>query len=76
MTSQVSELYRAILAGWNADDAAAFAAPFADDGEIVGFDGSAVFGRSNIAEQMARIFADHATGSYVGIVRGVQTSRR
>ena len=72
LTTQVGELYRAILAGWNADDAAAFAAPFADDGQIVGFDGSEVFGRSNIADQMAKIFADHATGRYVGIVRGVQ----
>jgi uncharacterized protein (TIGR02246 family) len=72
LTTQVSDLYRAILAGWNADDAEAFAAPFADDGRIVGFDGSEVVGRSNIAEQMGRIFADHATGSYVGIVRGVE----
>ncbi|MET0604356.1 MAG: SgcJ/EcaC family oxidoreductase [Baekduia sp.] len=65
-------LYRAVLAGWNADDADAFAAPFADDGQVVGFDGSEITGRASIAEQMAAIFADHATGSYVGIVRSVR----
>lgn len=65
-------LYRAVLAAWNADDADAFAAPFADDGQVVGFDGSEITGRASIAEQMAAIFADHATGSYVGIVRSVR----
>jgi uncharacterized protein (TIGR02246 family) len=65
-------LYEAIVAGWNANDAAAFAAPFAEDGEVVGFDGSEIAGRARIAEQMAGIFADHATGTYVGIVRSVR----
>lgn len=68
----VHALYRAILAGWNADDADGFAAPFAEDGEVVGFDGSEIAGRAQIAEQMARVFAGHATGTYVGIVRDVR----
>jgi uncharacterized protein (TIGR02246 family) len=68
----VRRLYREILEGWNADDAQAFAAPFADDGAVIGFDGSEIVGRTAIAEAMAAIFADHATGSYVGIVRSVR----
>ena len=68
----VRAMYRAILAGWNAQDAHAFAAAFADDGEVIGFDGSRVVGRGQIEEEMARIFADHATGSYVGIARSVR----
>jgi uncharacterized protein (TIGR02246 family) len=64
--------YRAILAGWNAQDATAFAAPFADDGEVIGFDGSRVVGRAEIEAEMAGIFADHATGRYVGIARTVR----
>lgn len=68
---QVIALYDSLLAGWNADDASAFAAVFAEDGQVVGFDGSEVAGRARIEEQMARIFADHATGSYVGIIREV-----
>lgn len=70
--SAIKELYRAILAGWNSDDAEAFATPFAEDGEVVGFDGSEVPGRGLIAEQMAAVFADHSTGTYVGIVRDVR----
>ncbi|HWI71440.1 MAG TPA: SgcJ/EcaC family oxidoreductase [Baekduia sp.] len=68
----VQELYRALLAAWNADDAEAFAAAFADDGEVVGFDGSEMAGRAAIATELGRIFADHATGSYVGIIRSVR----
>lgn len=65
-------LYSAILAGWNAHDADAFAAPFADDGQVIGFDGSENIGKAAIAETMRKIFAHHATGSYVGIVRSVR----
>jgi uncharacterized protein (TIGR02246 family) len=68
----VRSLYRDILAAWNADDAQAFAAPFADEGAVIGFDGSEIVGRTAIAAAMAAIFADHATGSYVGIVRNVR----
>jgi uncharacterized protein (TIGR02246 family) len=70
--SAVRRLYSAILAGWNAHDAQAFAAPFAEDGTVIGFDGSEIVGRTAIAGTMAAIFADHATGSYVGIVRSVR----
>ena len=72
LQAAVRGLYGAILAGWNAADAEAFAASFAADGEVVGFDGSEVIGRNKISEQMAAIFADHATGTYVGIVRQVR----
>ena len=68
---EITALYRSILAGWNASDAEAFAGGFAEDGVVIGFDGSEVVGRARIAEQMAAIFADHATGTYVGIVREV-----
>ncbi len=70
--SAVRDLYAAILAGWNRADAAAFAAPFAEDGEVIGFDGSPVCGRARIAEAMNAIFRDHKTGSYVGVVRHVR----
>src|SRR5215217_7741431 len=68
----VRALYEAIIAGWNADDAAAFAAPFADDGVVIGFDGSEMKGREAIRNAMQAIFEDHATGTYVGKVRGVR----
>jgi len=68
----VRALYRAIVDGWNADDAAAFAAPFAPDGVVIGFDGSEVRGREAIETAMAAIFADHRTGTYVCRVRSVR----
>jgi uncharacterized protein (TIGR02246 family) len=60
------------LEGWNRRDAAAFAAPFAEDGEVVGFDGTPIAGRGRIADAMEAIFRDHETGVYVGIVRHVR----
>jgi len=70
--SVVSDLYAAILDGWNRADAAAFAAAFADDGEVIGFDGTPMRGRAEIAAAMDSIFRDHKTGSYVGVVRHVR----
>jgi uncharacterized protein (TIGR02246 family) len=72
VTATVQELYRALLAAWNEDDAEAFAAAFAEDGEVIGFDGSEIHGRAAIASELGRVFTDHATGSYVGIVRSVR----
>ena len=71
LEGEITAVYRSILAGWNAADAEAFAEGFTEDGVVIGFDGSEAVGRARIAEQMARIFADHATGTYVGIVREV-----
>jgi uncharacterized protein (TIGR02246 family) len=68
----VRELYRRLLDGWNRDSAEDFAAAFAEDGEIVGFDGSQNSGREEIAAEIGRIFADHETGTYVGKVREVR----
>src|SRR5207249_12158912 len=69
---EIREIYHRILDGWNRRDATAFAAPFADDGEVIGFDGSQTTGRERITAEMQRIFSDHATGSYVGTIRGVR----
>jgi len=65
-------LYEGLLRGWNARDAGAFASGFADDGVIIGFDGSENTGRAQIVEQIGLIFADHPTGAYVGKVRDVR----
>ena len=65
-------LYQQILDGWNARDADAFAAPFAEDCVVIGFDGSQQTGRAEIAETTRRIFADHLTATYVSKVREIQ----
>jgi uncharacterized protein (TIGR02246 family) len=68
----VRDLYRRVLDGWNGRDGAAFAAPFAADGDTIGFDGSRHAGRDDIAATIGSIFADHQTGKYVGKVRRVR----
>ena len=66
-------LYQNLIAGWNAGDAAAMTGDFADDAEIVGFDGTEMSGREQIAAYLAGIFANHKVASYVTLVREVRT---
>ena len=68
----VSTVYNDLLQAWNRRSAEGFAANFAEDGEVVGFDGSETKGRSAIASEMQRIFMDHQTGEYVGKIRQVR----
>jgi uncharacterized protein (TIGR02246 family) len=68
----IRELYETMIAGWNAGDAAAMTRDFADDGQIVGFDGSEVSGRKRIAAYLAGIFASHKVAFYVTLVREVR----
>jgi uncharacterized protein (TIGR02246 family) len=69
---EVRALYHQVLDAWNRRSARDFAALFADDGEVIGFDGSENKTRAKIAEELERIFADHETGRYVGKVRSVR----
>lgn len=70
---EVRALYTRMLEGWNARNSEAFAAPFAEDGEVIGFDGSQQAGRTEIATSMGQIFADHPTGRYVWVVKSVRS---
>jgi uncharacterized protein (TIGR02246 family) len=71
LQDEVSELYRRLIKGWNANDADAMAAPIAADGLVIGYDGSQMFGREEVARQLGQIFADHKTATYVAKVRSV-----
>ncbi|HEX8033547.1 MAG TPA: SgcJ/EcaC family oxidoreductase [Ktedonobacterales bacterium] len=70
--SAVRALYQQVLHGWNTHSGAAFAAPFTEDGETIGFDGSQLIGRADIATTLNQIFADHVTAAYVAKVRNVR----
>jgi uncharacterized protein (TIGR02246 family) len=70
--ADLEELHAGILASWNRRDAAAYARHFCDDAIVIGFDGSEMHGRDEIAEQLAAIFADHVVATYVRLVRGVR----
>ncbi len=68
----VRGLYRDLLDAWNQRSANQFAAQFEDVCNVVGFDGSLMNGRREIEAELSRIFADHVTAAYVGIVREVR----
>ncbi len=69
---EIRALYRQMLDGWNKRSADAFATTFAEDGEVIGFDGSRMTGRAEIASTLGQIFADHVTAPYVSKVRSVR----
>ena len=69
---EVRELYRQMLDGWNKRSADAFAAPIAEDGDLIGFDGSQLIGRSEFVSSIQQIFADHLTAPYVSKVKSVR----
>jgi len=68
----VEALYRQLLAKWNRRNAAAYAALFADQAHVIGFDGSQIDGRAEIEAQLDQIFTDHQTAAYVAKVRQVR----
>lgn len=68
----VRDLYDDLLRCWNRRDAEAFAAHFTERGSIIGFDGSTVDGREEIAREMGAIFAHHQTPAYIQVVRSIR----
>jgi uncharacterized protein (TIGR02246 family) len=69
---EIRHLYEQILRAWNQRDAAAMAACFAEDANMIGFDGSQVDSRAEIENHLRPIFADHPTAAYVAKVREVR----
>lgn len=76
MTSQdeaaVAALYHGLLDCWNRRAAEAFAAVFSEDAHVIGFDGSQMNGRAEVASMVADIFAHHETAAYVSKVRQIR----
>src|SRR6266571_2026862 len=70
--TQIHTLYQQLLDSWNKHSADAMAVLFAEDGDLVGFDGSQLSGRAEIASTLQQIFADHVTPPYVSKVRDVR----
>jgi len=68
----VAELYSTLIAAWNNRDARAFASVFAEDGSLIGFDGSDPNGRATIEREQQAIFADHTPAQYIAKVRSVE----
>jgi uncharacterized protein (TIGR02246 family) len=70
--AQIRALYASFLDGWNRRSGAAVAAGFADDGDIIGFDGTHHRGRLSIAADLRAVFGSHQTPAYVAVVRSVR----
>ena len=70
--AQIRALYASFLAGWIRRSGAAVAAGFADDGDIIGFDGTHHRGRLSIAADLRAVFGSHQTPAYVAVVRSVR----
>ncbi len=70
--AQIRALYAAFVDGWNQRSGAAVSAVFADDGEMIGFDGSQTVGRLSIAAELRKIFGSHQTPMYVALIRSVR----
>src|SRR5215211_2227816 len=68
----IRRLYEQILIAWNQQDAAAMAAQFEEDANLVGFDGSQADSRAAIEDHLRPIFADHPTAAYVAKVREIR----
>ena len=65
-------LYTRLLEAWNRRSGDDFAALFEPGGSAVGFDGSQMNGRDEIASTLKAIFEHHQTASYVASVREVR----
>ena len=70
--AHIRTLYEQFIAGWNRRSGATVAAGFADDGDIIAFDGTTHSGRLSIAADLRRVFAEHETASYVAVIRDVR----
>jgi uncharacterized protein (TIGR02246 family) len=68
----VCGLYEQLLERWNHRDAQGMADLFAVEGNLIGFDGSAVNGRMQIADHLAPIFRDRPTPSFVAKLREIR----
>ena len=65
-------LYQELLKRWNKRRASEMTDLFTEDGNLVGFDGSQINGRSEARSVLSQIFANHQTAAYLGIVKEVR----
>jgi len=69
---QAIAVYRQLLDSWNRRNAEEFASLFTEDGSSVGFDGSPLNGRTDIASTLREIYGHHQTAAYVAEVREIR----
>lgn len=70
--NEVRALYQQLIEAWNNRSARAMAELFAEDGELIGFDGSQVLGRDEIFAHLEPLFEHHPTAIFVSKVKNVR----
>ncbi len=69
----VRTLYQQLIDAWNTSSGGVYAAPFAEDDDLIGFDGTHFKGRQEIAPFHQRLFDTHLKGTrLVGQVTSVR----
>jgi uncharacterized protein (TIGR02246 family) len=69
----VRALYQELMDGWNKGSGESFAAPFAEDGDLIGFDGTHLKGRREITSFHQPLFDKWLKGTrLVGKVKSVR----
>ena len=69
----VGALYQELMAGWNSGSGESFAAAFAEDGDLIGFDGTHLKGRREIASFHQPLFDKWLKGTrLVGEVKSIR----
>ena len=71
-TEAIRQLYSNLLNKWNRRDACGMASLIAENGNVVGFDGSMTNGQAELEASLKPIFDDHPTGTYVSKIREVR----
>jgi uncharacterized protein (TIGR02246 family) len=61
--ASIRKLYQEMIDGWNASSGNEFAAPYTDDSDFIGFDGTYMKGRQEIASFHQMLFDKFLRGS-------------
>lgn len=69
---EIIDLYLKWLDAWNARKVADMTSIFAEDGTLIGFDGSQIIGRAELDDVLTNIFAHHSTAAYVAVIKEIR----
>lgn len=70
--NKIRVLYHNLLQGWNKRSASDMTELFAENGNLIGFDGSLASGHNDIGTHLAEVFLSHPTPSFISKVREVR----
>ena len=72
MEHDIEKLHEVLLTCWNQQDVKGMVSLFSDSGNLIGFDGSQMNGRSQIEIELKKVFVDHKTARFIWKVEEVR----